>query len=426
MSLMVSRFSALTLPLALLVGCVGSSGTKGSTGENPTTVTFTFSGPAPAVVASRIGTGVFTQATLSSNVLKLSIPTGTIDFAVAYICPSYTLSQDTFQRQFVFEATIGDGTAFDESCAAPINVPVPQSGTISGTVDATAISGANMVWLEGNGTGTGFGGSVENVSTQLPVGIDDVVALATENTYSGSTVSITVLAAKDLGEQTVPGVLNNGNPIVLSESDETTVQLISYKNAPSEGLLGTSVSFTTEEGGNIPLQSSTNTSYPAVPAAMLQDKTQYSAISIAGDVQTSWVSYSEVWNNGGRPLTIVFPPAWTYSGPAAAALPVFDFSTYSGFTGTAGVTRVGTENWQTAPDSLNTFQVTASASFQTGQGPLAMPDLSGLSGFLAAPQSGTTVSWRASISQNSAHAVGSTPINSSTETVENVGQFIVP
>jgi hypothetical protein len=159
---------------------------------------------------------------------------------------------------------------------------------------------------------------------------------------------------------------------------------------------------------------------------MLQDKAQYSATSIAGDVQTSWVSYSEVWNNGGRPLTIVFPPAWTYSGPAAAALPVFDFSTYSGFTGTAGVTRVGTENWQTAPDSLNTFQVTASASFQTEHGPLAMPDLLGLSGFLAAPQSGTTVSWRASISQNSAHAVGSTPINSSTETVENVGRFIVP
>jgi hypothetical protein len=415
------------LAFALLAGCGGSSRTSGYTGGNPTIVTFTFSGAVPAVVASRIGSGGFTQATLSSNVLTLSIPAGTIYFAVAFLCPSYTFLGNTFQRQIVFEASVEDGTAFGQSCTTPPNVPTDQTGTLSGTVDASAIPDVNMVWLSGgNGSGTGFSGAVKNVSTQLPVGTTDVMALASENTYCGSTVGITVLAVKDLGEQTVPGVLNNGNPIVLTEADETTLQPISYKNAPSGGLVGTSVTFTTEEGGLVPLQSSTNTSYPAVPAAMLQGEAQYAALSVAGSVETSSVSYSEVWNNGGRPLTVVFPSAWTYPGPSAAALPVFDFSTYSAFTGTAGVTRVGRESWQTASGSKNTFQVTASAGFQGGADTVGMPDLSGLHGFLPVPPSGATVSWQASISKNNMGAIGATPVNSSTETVQSAGRFVVP
>ncbi len=92
------RFSALALFLSLLAGCGGlpSSG-SGSTGGNsggggsPTTVTFTFdsAGSTPAVVATRIGTGVFNKTTLSSNVLTLSIPAGMTSFAVAYLCPTY-------------------------------------------------------------------------------------------------------------------------------------------------------------------------------------------------------------------------------------------------------------------------------------------------------------------------------------------------
>lgn len=422
---MVLRHPAFILPFALLVGCGGNSGNRGSTGEDPTVVTFTFSGPAPVAAAARVGTGAFHQATLSSNVLNLSVPSGTMDFAVAYVCPPYIFSGSTFQRQFVFEASVEDGTSFSQSCANPNNASSAPQGTLSGTVDASAIAGANMVWLQGNGSGTGIGATVANVSTELPVGNDNVAALATENTYSGTTVSITVLAVKDLGEQTVPGVVNGGNPIVLSAADETTMQPITYDNAPSGLPLFTSVSFITDAGTAIPMQSGTSASYPAVPPTMLQGKAQYWAISAAGDFQTSSVRYSEVWNNSGKPLNVVFPSAWTYTGPSAAALPIFDFSTYSGFTGTAGVTHVATENWRTT-SSFNTYQVTVSARFQGGQATVAMPDLSPLTGFLPALSAGTGVAWRASINQNSAHAIGSNPVNSSTETVENVGQFVVP
>jgi len=423
-----SRLLIVGVCAALVAGCGGGASTSGSGSGPPTTVTVSFQPASPVAVATQTGSGAFTMATVVSNTVTLSVPAGTTDFAVAYLCPSYTLSGTTFQRQFVFEASVGDGTAFDQICANPAGLQLQtQNGTLSGTVDASAIPNANMVWLfGGSGGGTGIGGSVEEVNAQLPLGTDDVVALASQNELSGNSFGITILAIKDLGEQAVPGTVGSGNPIVLGTADETTPQPITYRNVPSGGAPGTSVTFRTQEGGLIPLQSSTTSSYPAVPAAMLNGSTQYSALSIAGDLETSSVSFNRAWNGGGGPLTVVFPSPWSYSGPSAAALPAFDFSTYSGFTGTAGVTRVGTENWQPEAGLVNSYQLTASGSFEGAAGALALPNLSALSGFLADPASGTTVSWQASISQNSAGAIGATPLNSSTQTAQNAGQFVVP
>jgi hypothetical protein len=217
---------------------------------------------------------------------------------------------------------------------------------------------------------------------------------------------------------------------MLSATDETTQQPITYQNSPSGYAPGTEVSFVTEEGGSIFLQSSTNSSYPAVPAAMLQGNAYYESVSIAGDVDATWVSFTRNWNSGGGPLTVIFPSVWTYSGPAAAALPVFNFSTYTGFTGTTGIARVVRETWGTGANTGSSYQVTASANFQDGAETVATPDLSGLSGFLAVPLSGTTVSWVAYINQNSAGAIAATPedtpTNSSTETVQDAGRFVVP
>jgi hypothetical protein len=419
----------LAVGVAQVAGCGGTIRLAGGGNGNSTTVTFTFTGATPTAAATEVGSGSFTAVTAVSNTVTLSVPEGTTDFAVAYLCPSYTLSGSTFEREYVFEATLEDGNAFEQSCAAPLSAP-SQTGTLSGTVDATAISGVNMVWLEGGTSssweGTGISGNVADVSAQLPVGSDEVAAVASQNTYSGDSVAITVVAVKDLGEQMVPGAANNGSPIVLTGADATTPQPVTYQNVPSSAAPGTSVIFMTEEGGLIALQSSTNSSYPAVPAAMLQGGAYYTALSLAGDVETSWVSFNQVWNTGGGPLTVVFPSPWSYSGPAAAALPVFDFSGYSGFSETAGVARVGVEHWEPEAGFADSYQVTASASFQDGVGTLVMPDLSSLSGFLAVPPSGATVSWEALISQNNAGAVGATPMNSSTETVQNAGNFAVP
>ena len=304
-------------------------------------------------------------------------------------------------------------------------------GTLSGTVDASAIPDANVVWLfDGTtGQGQGIGGTVADLSFQAPLGNADIVAMASQNTLSNGTLSQTILAVKDLGEQTVPIVLNGGNPIMLGEADYlTTQQPITYQNLPSGYEPDASVTFLTDGGGVIPLLPVLNTassSYPAVPAAMLHGNARYEFSALAGDIPTNLVEFDMLSNSEG-PVTIAFPSVWNYSGPSAAALPVFDFSSYAGFTRTSGVAYEGRASWQDPTNTLNSYQVAASATYLDGSETLSTPDLSGLSGFLTAPPSGSTVSWNASISKNSAGAFGSMPLNSSTQTVSSGGNFVVP
>jgi hypothetical protein len=81
----ILRLSICFVLLACLAGCGGSSGSG-----KPTTVTYTFTGPAPTAVATQIGSGAYTQATLASGQLTLSVPSGETNFSIAYLCPSPT------------------------------------------------------------------------------------------------------------------------------------------------------------------------------------------------------------------------------------------------------------------------------------------------------------------------------------------------
>jgi len=84
------RVSALAFAFSLLAGCGGSSGGNGGGGGgggNPTEVTFTFAGGTPNAVATQIGSGAYTQATVESGQLTLSIPGGETNYSVAYMCP---------------------------------------------------------------------------------------------------------------------------------------------------------------------------------------------------------------------------------------------------------------------------------------------------------------------------------------------------
>jgi uncharacterized membrane protein len=67
----------------------------------------------------------------------------------------------------------------------------------------------------------------------------------------------------------------------------------------------------------------------------------------------------------------------------------------------------------------------ASANYQNGSPTVKFPDLSGLSGFLPAPPSGTQVTWLAQITQASGGQVSS-PSNVMAVTVSNSGFFNVP
>ncbi len=102
----------LALPLSVLVtGCGGGStnsglgtGGGGGTGtggggstSQPTAIQVQFtqssginSAAVPASVATQIGSGNWTAATLSNGTLTISIPAGTKNYALAFVCPTTT------------------------------------------------------------------------------------------------------------------------------------------------------------------------------------------------------------------------------------------------------------------------------------------------------------------------------------------------
>jgi hypothetical protein len=68
----------------------------------------------------------------------------------------------------------------------------------------------------------------------------------------------------------------------------------------------------------------------------------------------------------------------------------------------------------------------ATANYQNGATTLAPPDLSGISGFLANPQSGTQAVWSADISQNSGEVPQTAPSMATSSVVQNGGTYTVP
>ena len=93
----ITRFSFCVAVLVCLAGCGGSSnsGTTGGCvtdcgggGGNPTTVTYTFTGAMPTAVATKIGTGAYTQAAVASGAVSISVPSGTSNYSIAWVCPA--------------------------------------------------------------------------------------------------------------------------------------------------------------------------------------------------------------------------------------------------------------------------------------------------------------------------------------------------
>src|SRR5579863_3057526 len=153
MSFALIRVSILGGALMLIAGCGwssgGGSGSGGSGGGgNPTTVTFTVTGGTPTAVATSTGTGSFTAATLTAGKLTLDLPSGTTNFAMAFVCPPVSLTASQFLETFenVFEASTLDGTSFSQSC--PTTPTAGSTGTLTGAVDANAIAGASFLNID--------------------------------------------------------------------------------------------------------------------------------------------------------------------------------------------------------------------------------------------------------------------------------------
>jgi hypothetical protein len=418
--------------VALLSGCGGSassSGGGGGGGGSATTVTFKFTGGTPTAVAARIGTGAFTAQ--NPGTLSLSIPSGTTDFAVGYVCTSGSSSgfpgQIQEAEEIVFEASTADGTSFTGPCPGA-SLSTTTTGTLTASVDASAIPNASILNLAVQNDGLLFEGVLQspvgNLSALGPVGNDRVEVLAYSSTMQGPLEEeLGLVGAKNFTAQAVPGSLNGGETVVLGSSDETTPEPISYSGVP----LGydppsTIATFNMGNGGGFVLAASAAGQYPAMPAGAIESGDSYFFLSTAhNSANVGETVISLVNSPSGGPVSIAFPAPWAYAGPTPAALPTFNFN-YSGFSGMQSASLV----WMPSSSAENIFEVNATPSYQNGSAALDFPDLSSRKGFLASPASGTNVTWLAEMVENSAGAFQSASSSATTSAVENSGSFTVP
>lgn len=418
----ILRLSFCFVLLAGLAGC-GKNSAIGSSG-NPNIVTYTFNGNnMPVTVATQIGAGAYTQATLTSNKLILSIPDGETNYSVAFLCPSPTAGPFV-NEEYINQASLLDGTAFSETC---YQLPL-QGGTATAEVDASAIPGAEEINV---GSGSGCSAcDTFNGSAFLAVGTYDVPVTVDGNggPYSPP------LAARILRNQTIPGALNGGAPVVLKTTDETVPQTITYSNVPNGySPVGRTVVYNTAGGASVQLELNNSgpqlTQYVAMPSGTYQSGDYYDfLVSASGTTSGPSVSV-ETYTSSAGPQSFTFPPPWSYAGPTAAALPTFNFA-YAGFPGMSDISYQATINWGLGTwvfgiaADLDEIYISATANYQNGSTAISIPDLSSLTGFLATPPSGTTVGWSAAVYQGDPFLTS--PPSGTIQGADNSGSYTEP
>ena len=340
---------------AVIVGCGGSSGGGGNSGggglgggggNSPTTVTFTISGPAPTAVATQVGSGSFTAATLTSGQVTLSIPSGTTKFAFAYVCPATPptngdiATAQTFQG--VVEASTADGTAFTGTC--PKAASTVATAPLTGSIDASAVSGASTLQINAESVGNLMDavvpGPTSTFSFAAPLGTDRVDVLV-----YGQGTPINLLAAKDLENQAVPGTANGGSTIVLGAADETVSEPVTVTGVPAGFVtpIGDALLISAENTGAF-LTTQASTQYPALPTGFLQSGDYYAiVVNSVAESGDEGVGVTKTFTTAG-PVSIAFPAPWTYAGPTPAPLPTFNVA-YSGFSGSGSVYNELVLNW---------------------------------------------------------------------------------
>lgn len=431
---LVSRLLRTLIPafvLVLISGCGGSStgsSGSGSTGSsNPTTVTFTFNGATPTVVATKIGSGGFTVQTPSSGQLSLSIPSGTTNFLVAYICPVFN-GAGWITDQIVVEASTADGTAFTAPCYT--TATTGQTGSLTGSVDASAISGASMLNIDAqsgiNLSSAYVGSATGNFSLTAAAGNDRVAVLAYGLTSGSNGQVLNLVGMKNFSSQAVPGALNGGSAVVLGATDQTSMEPITYNSVPS-GYSAPSAVVSYEMGGTsgFLVTNLASTQYPAVPAGAVQSGDYYVFNATAHNSSNPSETVAVNLNSTGGPVSFTFPTPWTYAGPTPAALPTFDFVN-TGFTGKTGVSQNATLTWVPGTFQQSVVQVMATANYQNGSTSLTFPDLSSVPGFLAAPASGVNVNWGAGILQSDSGFLQPTSSSTMQNEVLNTGAYTEP
>lgn len=441
MSLGLFRVSVLGVALSLIAGCNGLSGGGSGTGNSgnlgggssSTTVEFTIAGATPTAVASQVGAGSFSAAMLDSGKVTLTLPDGTTTFAVAFACPPYnvpdTSPTESITYEFVYEASSVDGTAFSGDCPSSASGSSVGSA-LTGSVDASAISQATFVDVDVLSGSTISATEQEGLNADftlaVPAGNDrvEVLAFNVGPVIAGGPISL--VAAKNFASQMVPGALNGGNTVVLGAGDETTLEPITYSGVPAGfNAPTTAVIYDEAEGSGFGIAEAAMSEYPALPASAMESGDSDHFIASSSSLTSSGQVIAEMVQAPNAPVSVTFPPAWSYTGPAAAALPSFDLS-YSGFSGKTGGCNEMRLSWGDTLTTFGNIQLVATANYLNGSTTAAVPDLSSVPGFLAPPLSGTNVEWRAEIYQSDYECLIPLPFAGTVEEVTNDGQYSEP
>jgi hypothetical protein len=417
----ILRLSLCAGLMACLAGCGGNSnsgGGGGGGGGNPTIVTYTFTDAMPTAVATQIGTGAYTLASVQSGTLTISVPDGTSNYSIAWVCPNSDIAPNVYLNELVFQRSTADGTSFKEGCSSPN----PQTGLATLQVNAAAIAGAAEIMV-GQLPEQAASGSTLSFSGQLVTGTHDVAVVVYD-------VLGNALAVRILRSQTIPGALNGGNPVVFAASDETVSQTVSYTNVPAGfSNLPPFVFFLTSGGAEVVLNSelgsflaSPSAQYPAMPAGAVESGDYYifSSNAYANGSPQELISAEQFTASGGA-VTLAYPAPWAYSGPTAASLPTFSLN-YTGFSGMSSVSQFALIQWHVGSNSTG-ITVFATENYQNGATSITIPNLSGLSGFSGAAPSGTNIYWAAGVQQGS---ISGTPPSGSVQSVQDNGNYLEP
>jgi hypothetical protein len=304
------KFAALVLTAATITccGCGGGSGSSLVTTPN-TSVSIKFSS-APTALAEKIGDGAWTAATPQGNTLTLSLPPEVSTYGIAYICPPALGNYES-----ITEATVADNLTSVPGCLNG----VPTTASLSGSVDASAISGVGQIVVDAAGGIQILAGNAGTFAVTAKTGTDDIAFLAED--LSGN-----LLGVKILRSQTVPGVLNNGNTVSFSASDSTTFEPLTATNIPP-GFnieLPGMASYSTANGTNFALNNVAGTQYAVVPSSEAQATDDY-RFSVSYAEPHSLV-LSELTATSAGAISLALPVALSYSAPAPGPFPGVSFN----------------------------------------------------------------------------------------------------
>lgn len=412
--------------LVISTGCGGGSRPIVTSTPTPVAnaVTISFAAPTPVAMAQKIGAGNWTVTPVpSGGPLTVQLPAGTTQYGVAFLCESIRFGSQVNQ-EFIVEADLKDGSSYSLQLCLPDATATPTRGSFTGSFDATAIPGVSTVEISIDDFSANFGLNTATGSFNISglIGTTDVYATAFDSLHN-------MLAMKIVRGQTVPGIANGGNPIVLAASDAITTSMpVSVANIPAGGfsppLMVPFPSYVSAHGGvNVGTGFPLATQYAVVNATEAQPGDYYSFILLAG-AATEQVQTRQFLKTAA-PVTLTLPNPWAATPPAPARFPTFIFN-YTGLAGQPAIADQASISW-TQSGIFFAITAIATANNQQGATTLTMPDLTALPGFFAMAPTATPITWVTTTWGGTAQSYLATPIVPQTiSNASDQGSFTQP